>query len=110
VAAAIGRGLAGKRVMVSLDAEHGADHVRAEIRNFGPLVTPGCYLVVEDGIFDLTSIRERQRIGGHRIPDEGGPLHAIVSELVGNPGWIRDTAVEQQTPLTYHPAGWWVKA
>jgi cephalosporin hydroxylase len=39
---------AGKRVMVDLDADHHAAHVIAELDALAPLVSPGCYLVVED--------------------------------------------------------------
>ena len=38
----------GASVMVVLDSDHSRDHVLAELRHYGPLVTPGCYLVVAD--------------------------------------------------------------
>jgi cephalosporin hydroxylase len=38
----------GHRVMVDLDADHRAEHVGAELRALAPLVSPHCYLVVED--------------------------------------------------------------
>jgi len=38
----------GRRVMVDLDSDHSAEHVRQELRDLAPLVTPHCYLVVED--------------------------------------------------------------
>ncbi len=38
----------GASVMVVLDSDHGHDHVLDELRNYGPLVTGGCYLVVAD--------------------------------------------------------------
>lgn len=41
-------GLEGERVMVALDSDHSYDHVSAELACYGHLVTPGCYLVVED--------------------------------------------------------------
>jgi cephalosporin hydroxylase len=41
---------AGASVMVVLDSDHSRDHVLAELRNYGPLVTGGCYLVVADTI------------------------------------------------------------
>ncbi len=36
------------RVMVVLDCDHTREHVTAELKRFAPLVTPGCYLIVED--------------------------------------------------------------
>jgi cephalosporin hydroxylase len=96
-----------QRVMVVLDSDHSAAHVAAEIQAYAPLVTPGCYLVVEDGIF------------GYAPPDvvaqhfpaglEGNPLDAIADQLVGHPGWSRDVAIERLSPASHHPAGWWVR-
>lgn len=39
---------AGRRVMVDLDADHTAEHVSRELELLAPLVSPGCYLIVED--------------------------------------------------------------
>ena len=38
----------GHRVMVDLDSDHRAEHVAGELRALAPLVSPQCYLVVED--------------------------------------------------------------
>ncbi|MCE7795615.1 cephalosporin hydroxylase family protein [Sphingobium sufflavum] len=38
----------GASVMVVLDSDHSREHVLAELRAYGPLVTPGQYLVVAD--------------------------------------------------------------
>lgn len=38
----------GASVMVVLDSDHSRDHVLAELRAYGPLVTPGQYMVVAD--------------------------------------------------------------
>ncbi len=38
----------GARVMVVLDSDHSRDHVLAECRAYGPMVTAGCYMVVAD--------------------------------------------------------------
>ena len=38
----------GRRVMVDLDSDHRAEHVEGELRALAPLVSPHCYLVVED--------------------------------------------------------------
>jgi len=98
----------GRRTMVSLDAEHAAPYVADEIRAYAPLVTPGCYLVVEDGIFDVIE-PERAHLGGARIPLEGGPLKAISSVLVGDPAWQRDAKVERMSARSHHVAGFWAR-
>lgn len=99
----------GLRVMVSLDSDHHAPHVEEEIRGYAPLVSPGCYLVVEDGIFDLAENPKDARNGGHMIPELGGPFRAVEATLGGWKGWERDRAIEAMSPLTHHPAGWWRK-
>ena len=40
----------GERVLVILDSNHTRDHVRAELEAYGPLVSPGSYIVATDGI------------------------------------------------------------
>jgi cephalosporin hydroxylase len=108
-AAAIGqvRALAGgRRCMVSLDSDHHLEHVRAEIRAYAPLVSAGCYLVVEDALADIVHPDEARRFGA-RIPEEGGPLPAIEAELVGAAGWVRDLEVEGMSPVSHSPFGFW---
>lgn len=95
------------RVMVSLDSDHSGPHVTKEIELYGPLVTPGCYLVVEDGIFGYATRTLRTAHGlGEMV---GSPLDAIEKLLEGNPDWSRDIATERLTPVTHHVAGWWVR-
>lgn len=99
----------GRRTMVVLDSEHAAPHVVREIQLYSKLVTPGCYLVVEDGIFDLVD-PSLSHLGGARIPAERGPLCAIYQTLAGDTElWERDTAIEQLTNRTYHVGGFWVR-
>ena len=40
----------GGRTMVVLDSGRSTEHVLAELRAYAPLVSPGCYLIVEDTI------------------------------------------------------------
>jgi cephalosporin hydroxylase len=40
----------GETVLVFLDSNHSRDHVRGELEAYGPLVTPGSYIVATDGI------------------------------------------------------------
>jgi cephalosporin hydroxylase len=98
--------VAGRRCMVSLDSDHSASHVAREIEMCGPLVTPGCYLVVEDTIFGYAS----DQLRAQHCPDMvGSPLDAIASHLDGNPAWSRDVEIERLAPQSQHPAGWWVR-
>lgn len=104
----VAKGLKGKRVMVSLDSDHHSPHVQAEIALYAPLVSSGCYLVIEDGCFDLWEPRRAVR-GGRRIPEWGGPLDAIrkQSGWLQSQGFWRDESVEAISPISHSPVGWW---
>ncbi len=85
----------GRRVMVDLDSDHSADHVGRELRALAPLVSPGCYLVVED-----------TWIGKTVLFDEGpGPAEAVAQWLAeGQPFEIdrwRDRLL-----LSHNPGGY----
>lgn len=63
------------RVMIILDSLHNRDHVLAELVAYGPMVTEGCYAVVEDS-----------NINGHPghtdFTDQGpGPFEAVADYL-----------------------------
>lgn len=100
--------VAGRRVMVSLDSDHTAAHVTREIQLYGPLVTPGCYLVVEDGIFRFAGPDKWKR---HLFgdPTQGNPLDAVEATLANDPRWRRDIDIERMHPISHHPGGFWVK-
>ena len=51
----------GESVMVILDSKHHRDHVLAEMRAYGPLVTPGQYLVAEDTTINLNVPKPKGR-------------------------------------------------
>lgn len=107
IAAKVAELVAGRRCMVSLDSDHSGPHVSAEIELYGPLVSPGCYLVVEDGIFGYATRTLRT---GHGLGDMvGSPLDAIEKHLAGSDEWSRDIAIERAAPVSHHPSGWWVK-
>lgn len=98
--------VAGRRCMVSLDSDHSADHVSREIQLYGPLVSPGCYIVVEDTIFGHAPAQVRAQ---HIPGQQGTPLEAVAQLLNGNPVWSRDMAIERMSPVSHHPAGWWIR-
>lgn len=87
---------AGRRTMVILDSDHSAAHVAAELEAYSPLVTPGCYLVVEDTICRW-------------VPDtpvtDIGPLDAVETFLP-RPGWEHDQLLLDLHPVSHHPGGW----
>lgn len=87
----------GRSTMVVLDSDHSAAQVHAEIGLYGPLVTEGCYLVVEDGIV--------RWMNGYT----SSPLDAIERLLVDNPEWERARKIEALHPVSMFPAGWWIK-
>ncbi len=86
----------GDRVMAILDSDHSMENVLNEMRTYGPMVTKGCYLIVEDG-----------NVNGHPVrPDFGpGPLEAIRTFLAENAGWEVDRHRERFL-ATWNPSGY----
>lgn len=99
-----------KRVMVVLDSDHTAPHVFMEIGLYGPLVTSGCYLVVEDTIFGFAPREQLQRLTLAPLIDAGSPLDAVEKTLATDPAWIRDEEIERLHPKAHSPGGWWRRA
>ena len=83
-----------ERVMVILDSDHSRDHVLAELMEYSPFVSEGCYLIVED------TTPERL------LPDFGpGPDEAIEEFLKENDSFTVDAACEKFM-LTFQPGGY----
>jgi cephalosporin hydroxylase len=95
--------VAGRRCMVSLDSDHSERHVRREIALYTDLVSPGCYLVVEDGIIDWLPVPKPH--GCHVY--SGSVIDAIADTLPHDGRFVRDTMIESLTPVTMSPVGWW---
>ena len=89
----VGGRVAGKRTMVILDSDHSSEHVFGELEAWAPLVTTGCYLIVQDGI--VTYLDESL------LP---GPLEAVQKWLPKNPGFEADDARERML-FTFCPSG-----
>lgn len=84
------------RVMVVLDSDHTAPHVREELRIYGELVTPGCYMVVED-----TNVNGHPVFRGHGP----GPMEALGDFMRGEERFVRDERREKFF-LTFNPRGY----
>jgi cephalosporin hydroxylase len=84
-------------VLVILDSDHTAAHVEREMELYGPLVTPGSYLHVQDGVIDeLWMFR-------HGRP---GPLAAIERFLGRHAEFEVDPARTNKFLISHHPKGW----
>jgi cephalosporin hydroxylase len=86
------------RVMVSLDSDHGCPVVYGEMVLYSQLVTKGCYMVVEDGIFHWYDKNWYQ----------GDPYEAIEKFMAGPLGaeWQSDTELENAYTTSQHIGGW----
>jgi cephalosporin hydroxylase len=84
----------GHRTMLMADGNHAAEHVFEELVLYGPMVAPGCYFVVEDGIVDLMDWPQYQP----------GPLVAVQRFLAESSDFEIDGDREKFI-LTYAPAG-----
>lgn len=86
-------------VMVVLDSDHSMDNVTRELKLYGPFVTPGQYLVVED-----------TNVNGHPVlPEYGpGPHEAVEAFLLEHRDFRRDPTREQFL-FTQNPGGWLVR-
>ena len=86
----------GKRTMVDLDADHRAHHVLEELRTYSDLVSPNCYLVVEDSFFGGRPVRP------DAIP---GPSEALDAWFAEDPPFESDRWRERYL-LTQNPRGY----
>lgn len=84
-------------VMVILDSDHSRSHVAGELESYSPFVTPGSYLLVQDGIIDALPMFAAGR---------PGPLPALEQFLKQHPNFEVDDARCQRFIVTHHPRGW----
>jgi cephalosporin hydroxylase len=83
--------------MVILDSDHSRDHVAAELEAYAPLVSPGSFLLSQDGVIDQFWIFRSSR---------PGPLSANAEFLERHPEFEYDEERNRRFRLTQHPLGW----
>jgi cephalosporin hydroxylase len=85
---------------VVLDSDHHRDHVYKELQLYSPLVTSGCYLVVEDTHFN-----------GHPILSNfgPGPMEAVTDFLKTSSDFVPD-ARRERFLMTFNPGGYLKRA
>ncbi|TMK39916.1 MAG: cephalosporin hydroxylase [Actinobacteria bacterium] len=84
-------------VLVILDSDHNARHVTNELELYAPLVTPGSYIIVQDGSIDTLRLF---RVG------RPGPLPAIRDFLARHPEFDSDRTKEKRFVISHSPEGW----
>lgn len=97
---------AGAKVMVVLDSDHSREHVIAECRAYGPLVTPGCYMVVADTI--VAHLPETSKARNRSRPLEAGndPAEAARLYLAETPTFEVDPVLNGKLVLSSSPGGY----
>jgi cephalosporin hydroxylase len=90
----------GARVLVALDSNHSRAHVAQELEHYAPLVTPGSYLIVFDGVMkDLADAPS-----GRAEWATDNPLAAMDEFLADHPEFERDSEIVPY-PVTHCPGG-----
>jgi cephalosporin hydroxylase len=92
-----------ERVMVVLDSDHTHDHVLAELRAYGPLVTVGQFLVVADTFVEDIPLQEHRRRAWGPGDNPGTALRAWLDEVEG---FEPDPFVNAKLLLTASPGGY----
>ena len=96
----------GSRVMVILDSDHSRDHVLAELRAYGPMVSPGQYLVVADTL--LGWIRPDQTPQKRSSVWEPGnePWAAVQTYLAETDRFAPDDVLNGKLVMSSSPGGY----
>lgn len=81
----------GQRTMVMLDSNHTRAHVRQELELYGPMVTPGSYLVVFDEVMPMVADAPNGQPGWNR----DNPLEAVHEFLAEHPEFEIDRSYER---------------
>ena len=84
-------------VMVLLDSDHSAAHVRKELDAYHSMVTPGSFIHVQDGVIDVLPIYATGR---------PGPLVAIEAFMAEHSEFEVDLKRSNKFLITHHPKGW----
>jgi cephalosporin hydroxylase len=86
------------KVMVVLDSDHTVENVLAEMRIYSPMVTRGCYMIIND-----------TNLGGNPVESKycpvPGPMGAVVEFMKENQDFEIDKTRERFM-VTFFPNGW----
>ncbi|RMA40657.1 cephalosporin hydroxylase family protein [Rhodophyticola porphyridii] len=96
----------GARVMVVLDSDHSYDHVLAECRAYGELVTEGGYLVVADTLVGHLSEEEAPKDRSKLWSRGNEPLSASKTYLSENDAFEVDPIINAKLVMSSSPGGY----
>jgi len=96
----------GASVMVVLDSDHSREHVLAELKNYGPLVTEGCYLVVADTILGRLDSTQTPRNRSNLWLKGNEPLTAVNIYLGETDRFEVDPVINGKLILASSPGGY----
>jgi cephalosporin hydroxylase len=83
-------------ILVVLDSDHSSAHVSKELEAYCAFVTPGSFMLVQDGVIDALPC----------FKDKPGPLTAIKEFLSRHPEFEVDVPRTERFLITHHPMGW----
>lgn len=85
-------------VMVVLDSDHSRAHVRKELEAYARFVTPGSYMLCQDGVLDVLPLFTKS--------GREGPLPAIREFVAAHSEFEADQERCERFIITHHPMGW----
>jgi cephalosporin hydroxylase len=97
---------AGSRVMVVLDSDHSREHVLAECRGYGPMVTEGCYLVVADTLIGHVTKEQAPKKRSHVWFRGNEPLAALKDYLAETDRFEVDPVLNGKLVMSSSPGGY----
>jgi cephalosporin hydroxylase len=95
----------GASVMVVLDSDHSREHVLAELRAYGPLVSEGCFLVVADTLLGHIEPARAPRNRSKILFKGDEPLSALTQYLTETDRFEVD-AINGKLILSSSPGGY----
>jgi cephalosporin hydroxylase len=97
---------AGASVMVVLDSDHSRDHVLAELRAYGPMVTEGQYLVVADTLLGRLDAAQTPTKRSHVWVKGDEPLAALNTYLTETDRFEPDPEINGKLVFSSSPGGY----
>jgi cephalosporin hydroxylase len=96
----------GAKVMAILDSDHSRDHVLAELRAYGPLVTVGQYLIVADTLLGRLDERQTPTRRSQVLLKGNEPLAAVSTYLAECDRFVPDPELNGKLILSSSVGGY----